>query len=194
MNLQQMPSQGSLAEELRACFISKPGYDLITIDVSSFELRILANNSEEDSWLELYKNGGDLHSLNASMIFDIPVEKAKDPFYLNPFTNFRYVAKTIGFGLAYGMSKYKLSSTIKITLDEAEKIINKFFIRVPKVKKYLDTLSYTAQNYFVSRTLPPIFRARYYPPTKDRSELASYGREGKNAPIQGELIALNKFR
>ncbi len=99
-NLQQIPANGELAPKIRSCFIAKEGYKLVTSDVAGFELRIIAEFSQDPLWLDTFNNNGDLHGIIASKLFNIPIEDVKKPFHYNPNTTYRYIAKQINFMLA----------------------------------------------------------------------------------------------
>lgn len=158
------------------------------------ELRIIAEFSKDPLWVKTFQEGGDLHSVLCSETFDIPIEDVKKPFYANPDITYRDVQKTINFGLAYGMSEYKLSNTILVPVNEARDIINKFFSKVPKVKEFLDSLGNLAKTRGFIRTAPPYSRVRRFPKWEYLRDNDSYNRDkwlgeieraGKNSPIQG---------
>lgn len=99
-NLNQIPSKGELAKVIRSCFIPEPDYKIIGGDFSGMELRIIAEFSKDEVWLNAFKEGKDLHSVLCAMTFDIPIENVK---YETPFkkgVTYRDVQKTINFGLA----------------------------------------------------------------------------------------------
>lgn len=194
-NLAQIPSKGSLGKTIRQGFIPRnDNYVLVGGDYSGMELRIIAEFSQDPLWVKAFREGGDLHSILCSETFDIPLEDVKKPFYANPDITYRDVQKTIDFGLAYGMSKFKLASTILVSVDEADRIINKFFSKVPKVRQFLDSLGNLAKTRGFIRTAPPYSRVRRFPKweymqqnsTSQRDKwLGEIERAGKNAPIQG---------
>lgn len=158
------------------------------------ELRIIAEFSQDPLWIKAFTEGGDLHSILCSETFDIPIEDVKKPFYANPDITYRDVQKTIDFGLAYGMSKFKLANTILVSVDEADIIINKFFSKVPKVQQFLENLGNLAKNRGFIKTAPPYSRVRRFPKweymqqnftTQKDKWLGEIERAGKNTPIQG---------
>jgi len=175
-NLQNIPKK----QIYRSCFVAKPGYVLITSDMSGAELRILGNLSEDQIFIESYRNGIDLHTRTSSEIFDVPMEKVTGEM--------RNAAKAINFGLAYGLSKFGLAQRLKLTEDAAEDMIKKYFQRYKGIKKYLDRSARQAVVERFSRTVSG--RKRYYNlpdyehPDYKRMK-ASVEREAKNAPIQG---------
>jgi len=194
-NLAQIPSKGELGKIIRSAFTPRnKDYVIVGGDYSGMELRIIAEFSQDPLWVTTFKEGGDLHSVLCSETFDIPIEDVKKPFYANPDLTYRDVQKTIDFGLAYGMSKYKLASTILVSVDKAEKIIDKFFSKVPKVASFLETLGNKAKSRGYIKTAPPFSRVRQFPKwnyiqqnsTSNKDKwLGEIERAGKNTPIQG---------
>ena len=194
-NLAQIPSKGELGKVIRSGFVPRSkDYVIVGGDYSGMELRIIAEFSKDPLWIKTFQEGGDLHSVLCSETFDIPIEDVKKPFYANPDITYRDVQKTINFGLAYGMSEYKLSNTILVPVNEARDIINKFFSKVPKVKEFLDSLGNLAKTRGFIRTAPPYSRVRRFPKWEYLRDNDSHNRDkwlgeieraGKNSPIQG---------
>jgi DNA polymerase I-like protein with 3'-5' exonuclease and polymerase domains len=194
-NLLQIPSKGDLAKIIRSCFIPRnEDYVIVGGDYSAFELRIIAEFSQDPLWLKVFREGGDLHSVLCAETFDIPIEDVKKPFYANPDVTYRDVQKTLDFGLSYGMSKFKLASTILVSVEEAENIINKFFSKVPKVQYFLDKLGEMAKRRGYIKSPAPYSRTRQFPkwnylqqnPSSPKREkwLGEIERAGENSPIQ----------
>lgn len=174
-NLQQLPRD----KYIRALFKGNNGSKIITADYSQIELRILAVVSKEPKFIELFNNGGDLHKLTASLIFNKQLDFVSKEE--------RNIAKTINFGLSYGMGGEGLQSNLKdngieISLDEARKYIDTFFKSYPKVKEYLDDAGRSAVRYSEIRNVAG--RLIKYRPSSDKSDRAAILREGKNNPIQ----------
>jgi DNA polymerase-1 len=190
-NLNQIPSKGNFGKLIRSCFIVEKGNVLVGGDYSGIELRIIAEFSNDPIWLDAFDNGKDLHSILCSMTFGIPVEDVKKPFPQKPDITYRDIQKTINFGLAYGMSEFKLADTMDISIKEAKNIIDKFFKAVPKVKKLLDELGNVAKSNGYIRTALPFKRMRRFPEwttakvNNDFTVLGEIERAGKNTPIQG---------
>lgn len=195
-NLTQIPSKGALGKAIRACFVASPGTKFVGGDFSGCELRIIAEGSQDPVWLEAFRNGEDLHSKLASIVFDVPIGDVTKPTPFKPDITYREVQKTINFGLAYGMSEFKLAKTIDVEVPVALNIINKFFKAVPKVKAYLDRLGSTAVAYYKARSLAPFYRIRYFDQPQDSYTsfklLGEIERAGKNHPIQGSNADLTK--
>jgi DNA polymerase-1 len=190
-NLNQIPAKGEIGNIIRSCFIPEEGNVIVGGDYSGMELRIIAEFSDDPVWVNAFIEGKDLHSLLCSMTFGIPETDVKKPFPLKPEMTYRDVQKTINFGLAYGMSEFKLADTIDISTKDAKSIIDKFFSQVPKVKKLLDTFGNLAKTYGRIRTAPPFRRIREFEnwqlavETQDFKRLGEIERAGKNSPIQG---------
>jgi DNA polymerase I-like protein with 3'-5' exonuclease and polymerase domains len=190
-NINQIPSHGELATKIRASFEAPEGYKIVGGDYSGMELRILAEFSQDPTWLGVFNRGGDLHSELCAMTFGIPLTDVKKPFPPKPEFKYRDVQKTVDFGLSYGMSKFKLSDTLQIKVDKAEDIINKFFSIVPKVKKFLVTIGNLGKTRGYIKTAKPFSRIRWYQQwqtaidTGDLKVLGEIERASMNTPIQG---------
>lgn len=182
-NLQQIPRNSEEAP-FRKCFNPEPGYKLVVSDYSSAEMRIMADLSKDQKMIDAFKNGLDMHSFVASMMFG---EKYTDDFK-QKHPELRQAAKAIGFGLMYGMGPLGLATRLEISREKAEKYMDKYFKSFPKVKRYLDKASKEAIKRGYSTT--PVGRKRWYtkPERTDpdyRRKIGSIGRRAKNHPIQG---------
>lgn len=180
VNLQNIPS----AAEYRAAFtVQHPDWRMICCDYASCELRILAEISQEPAWINAYKQGLDMHSMVASMMFGIPYEEIVDENneVRGEYKDLRTRAKAIGFGVAYGMKAGRLANTLKIEIDEASDLLNKFWKAFPEIKKTLDRVAKEAiqQEYAES---PLDKRRRYF---------KSFDLEVKKERAHAENIAKN---
>lgn len=185
-NLNQIPSKGELGKEIRSCFIPQKGYKIVGGDFSGMELRIIAEFSQDPLWVNAFKDGHDLHSVLCAATFDIPITDVKKETPFKAGVIYRDVQKTINFGLAYGMSKFKLADTMQISVEQADEIIKKFFKIVPNVEKFLTSLGNLGKQRFFIRTGPPFGRIRFFKdPGNDFSKLGAIERASKNHPIQG---------
>jgi len=186
-NLQQIPAHSTLGRKIKACFKSRDGYKLVSADYSGMELRIIAEFSQDPLWLKTFREDGDLHSILCAETFDIPIEDVKKPFPPKPDISYRFLQKTVNFGLSYGMSKFKLADTAQITVNEADKIIKRFFSKVPKVEKFLNMLAHTAVYLGYIRTDLHYRRIRWFPKL-DKEVFKTVGeveRAAKNSIPQG---------
>jgi DNA polymerase-1 len=169
--VQQIPKE----QEWRDLFTAPAGYQIITADYSQIELRIMAEYSQDPAFLDAYQQGQDLHSRTASEMFGVNLEQVtKDQ---------RNVAKTINFGLCYGMSPKGLAARLNIRGEQAEKFIHAYFRAYPRVKDTLQRLGMQAVRRHYSETLSG--RKRYYPHADSFSAQKSLERKGRNTPIQG---------
>lgn len=198
-NLNQIPSHGEFGKQIRSSFIAKKGYKIVGGDYSGFELRIIAEFSQDPTWVNAFNNGEDLHSKLCAMTFGIPIEDVKKPFPAKPTFTYRDVQKTLNFGLSYGMSEFKLASTIQIDIKDAKELIKQFFKAVPKVEQFLNMLGELGKTRGYIRTGEPYRRLRFFPEWKpyfkdykkyqlqseDWKALGSIERKSKNSPIQG---------
>lgn len=187
-NLLNIPSRTEEGRMMRACFVPEEGYKIVGGDYSGAELRIIAEYSKDPIWLDAFASGKDLHSELCAMTFDIPLSEVKTPTSFKPDLIYRDVQKTINFGLAYGMSEYKLADEMEVEINVAADIIAKFFSRVPGVKRFLDMLGSLGKKRGFIRTPPPWRRLRWFDEYKNKDDFEAQGhieRQSKNTPIQG---------
>lgn len=177
-NLQQQPSK---FEQWREIFRANPGYKIIAADYSQIELRIVGQLAKDPRYIKAYNEGLDLHKETAAYIFKIPVEQVTKQQ--------RGIAKSINFGLNYGMWTGGLKAAIKnnvgadITLEEAKQFINSFQELYPAVTKHLAKTSREGLQKLQVRTAAG--RLCKFNSPKDEQEQGSIKRESKNLPIQG---------
>ncbi len=131
-NLQNIPVRGTgIGAEIRKAFVAQKGYKLVSLDYSQIELRIVAHIAQDKAMLETFKRNEDIHMATAMAVFDLPAEKVTD--------DMRRDAKTINFGILYGLSSFGLSSRIgEISPGDAKEFIEKYFEAYPEVRKYMD--------------------------------------------------------
>ncbi len=175
-NLQNIPKE----QKYRTSFIAKPGKSLITSDMNGAELRILGNLSRDPIFLECYANGIDIHSRTAAEINGVPMDKVTPAM--------RTAAKTLNFGLVYGLSKYGLASQLSCTERKAASIISAYFNRYKGVKSYLDETAMAAIQKGFTTSISG--RKRFYdvPDWEDPDRKGKIGiieRAAKNASVQG---------
>lgn len=176
-NLQQQPSR--TLPEWRTIFKAAAGNKIITADYSQIELRILAQVSQDQEYIKAYREGEDLHKLTASKIFQKPINEIEKKD--------RSIAKTVNFGIAYGMWTFGLQKKLKtagieVTENEAEGIIKGFYEAYPSVAKYLRDISTQGlKNLEVRNTAGRLMR---FEKPEDEKAQGSIKRESKNLPIQ----------
>jgi len=153
-NLQNIPIRTEIGRKIRRAFIASNPADLIlSADYSQIELRIMAHQSGDESLLNAFRRGEDIHATTAAAIFSIDPEEVT--------TDHRRKAKEVNFGIIYGISPYGLASRLKIKPEEAEQIILNYFARFPKVNDYIThVLAFVNKNKYVTTILN---RRRYIP-------------------------------
>ena len=184
-NLQNIPIRGEFGPKMRSCFVAEKGNLLISADYSQIELRVLAHFSEDPYLVNAFFNGMDIHLSTAAALFD------KDPKKITE--DERRKAKTINFGLIYGMGPQKLSRELGISIKEAKKFIEIYFSKLTGVKDFFEKVESEAkQNGFVS-TLGG--RRRYLPNINSQNNnLASQAkRMAINTVIQGSAADIIKM-
>jgi len=183
-NMQNIPADN----KFRNCFHARKGFKLVSVDYSGQELGIIASGSKDPVWMKARIEESDLHSICADMVFKEEWRQAD----ADKKKELRVMIKTINFGLAYGMSKFKLSSTLQITVDDAEALIKQYFKAFPKIKGFLNILGNYGKRYGYIRTFKPFRRIRWFDnwrndmhSKRDFKELGAIERMSKNTPIQG---------
>lgn len=183
-NLQNIPVRDQEGKELRAIFIAGPGKTLVSADYSQIELRLMAHFSGDPSMLEIYNNNGDIHAMTASRIFGVPPEEVT--------SDMRRKAKTVNFGIIYGISDYGLSENLHCSPKEAKQFIDRYFLNFPRVKEYMEKAVENAKKTGEVRTLfgrkrkiPELFSSNYM--TRSFGERAAI-----NTPLQGSAADIIK--
>jgi len=180
-NLQNIPVRTQAGAEIRSAFIPKEGYKLVGIDYSQIELRLLAHFSEDKALVEAFNSGEDIHYQTSVKIFG--EEQAKEK---------RSVAKSINFGLLYGMGSKKLADTLGITTKEAKTYIESYFEAFVSVKDYLKSIEEYAFEHGYVETL--LKRKRLFDfDAANGMQKAAYLRESVNTLFQGSAADLIKL-
>lgn len=185
-NLQNIPIRTEIGRRVRNGFVAREGWELLAVDYSQIELRIVAHMSQDNAMLAAFRAGQDIHATTAAAVHGIALEEVTPEM--------RRHAKAINFGLIYGMSAYGLTNATDLTLAEAENFIKTYFEKFPGVKGYLDGIRDLAAEQGYVETL--LGRRRYFP---NLERGASYNvrqreeREAINAPIQGTAADIIKL-
>jgi len=180
-NLQNIPTRTPLGAKIREAFVAGKGKKLIGIDYSQIELRLLAHFSQDDVLVNAFRDDKDIHMQTAIALFGEEMAKAK-----------RAVAKTVNFGLLYGMGQKKLSQTLGISTKEAKEIIEKYFESFPTVKKYFRSIVDNSKEFGYVETL--LKRRRYFDYENASGMFkAAYERESVNTVFQGSASDLIKL-
>ena len=160
------------------------------------ELRLIAEFSQDPTWINIFNSGKDLHSELCALTFNIPIGSVKDPFPGKPDISYRFLQKTINFGLAYGMSKFKLADTAQISVSEADRVIKMYFSKVPAVERFLNSISKIAVKQGYIKSDPFYFKRIRWFPKLDLNNFKSIGeveRAAKNTPPQGSNANITKL-
>ncbi len=180
-NLQNIPARSELGLKIREAFVAPEGKKLIGIDYSQIELRLLAHFSQDKVLVDAFMHDKDIHMQTAIVLFGEEEAAAK-----------RGVAKTVNFGLLYGMGQKKLSDTLGITTKEAKAIIEKYFENFPSVKSYFRSIVDTSKEQGYVETL--LKRRRYFDYENATPMFrAAYERESVNTVFQGSASDLIKL-
>ncbi|MCF6200668.1 MAG: DNA polymerase, partial [Hydrogenimonas sp.] len=180
-NLQNIPVKTEEGRRIREGFVAAKGALLVGIDYSQIELRFLAHFSKDPVLTKAFKEGKDIHMETAVKLFG-PEEAAKK----------RDIAKTVNFGLLYGMGSRKLAQTLGISTKEAKAIIENYFASFPTVKAYLESIEAKAKEQGFVETL--LGRRRYFDfEHANPMQMAAYLREAENAVFQGSTADLIKM-
>jgi DNA polymerase-1 len=176
-NMQNIPIRGELGGQVRQAFIAAPGLKLLGGDYSQIDLRALAHLSRDEGLLRAFRNDEDIHAATASLLFG--VEKGQ----ITP--DMRRFAKTVNFGVIYGMSDYGLEQATELSREEAGKFIKAYFEKYPGVRKYLDDTKEKARRDGYVETL--LGRRRYIPDinSANRQVREAAERMAINMPVQG---------
>jgi len=184
-NLQNIPIRTELGREIRAAFVAAPGFRLLSADYSQIELRLMAHFSQDPLLTEAYKTGRDIHTLTASEVFGVPVEKMDK--------HVRARAKAVNFGIVYGISAFGLAAQLGIPQSEAKLYIERYFERYAGVRTFIDkTIEETKKTGSV-RTL--FGRMRPIPDIESRNanQRGFAERTAINTPLQGTAADLIKL-
>jgi len=184
-NLQNIPIRGPQGTRMRACFTAGPGMLLAAADYSQIELRVLAHMSQDPTLLEAFRHGQDIHARTAGLVF------AKDAALVTP--DERRSAKTINFGLLYGMGPQKLAGELAIPLGQAKEFIARYFEGLRKLKEFYDSIvrEATANGYVVTM----LGRRRLLADIHSRNDnlKAQAVRQAINTRIQGSAADIIKL-
>jgi len=183
-NLQNIPVGSEYGLKIKSCFVAEKGFTLISFDYSQQELRILAHLTGEEKLIKAFKENRDVHKMTASQLFSTPYDKVTK--------SERNAAKTINFGIIYGMSSYGLSEGLRIPVEEASQFITNFYANFPKIKLFYD--SYMKKGWNDDAVMTLLGRRRFvkaFPSQKFIDN--STKRVLMNYPIQGTAAELMKL-
>jgi len=184
-NLQNIPIKTEDGKEIRKAFIAERNHSLISADYNQIEMRILADIADVKELKKAFKNNEDVHSLTASQVFDIPLNK------IDKETRRR--AKAINFGIIYGISQYGLAKQISVSNSEAAEFLKSYFKKFPEIKDYMNaTINFCRKSGYVNN----IFGRRCYITginDKNYNVRNFQERAAINAPIQGSAADIMRL-
>lgn len=184
-NLQNIPVRGDFGTRMRSCFVAAEGKKLVSADYSQVELRVLAHCSQDPTLLDAFKQDKDIHSSTAALLFDESVEEVT--------ADQRRNAKTINFGLIYGMGPQKLAGELKISLKEAKEFIARYFEKLQHLKEFYDKVEEDTKKLGYVATLAN--RRRYLPEINSGNNMlqSQARRQAINTVIQGSAADIIKI-
>ena len=183
-NLQNIPIRDEEGRRIRNAFIPREGYRFISADYSQIELVVLAHLSADEELLKAFQQGIDVHALTGSLIFQVSAEE------VSPLQ--RRIAKTINFGVMYGMSAFRLAREIGISRSDAQQFIDAYFNTYSGIRSFVDSTVKYAEKWGYVETM--LGRRRPVPAIKssNRHEKMGAERVAVNTPIQGSAADIVK--
>ena len=185
-NLQNIPIRTERGRQVRKAFVPRDeNYTLLAADYSQIELRIIAALSEETTMIEAFKNGEDIHASTASKVFNVPLEEVTREQRSN--------AKTVNFGIIYGVSAFGLSNQTDLSRSEAKELIETYYKTYPKLRNYMgEQIDFARDNGYVQTVLG---RRRYLKDINGSNAIVrgAAERNAVNAPIQGSAADIIKI-
>ncbi|MCT8339669.1 DNA polymerase I [Flavobacteriaceae bacterium TK19130] len=185
-NLQNIPIRTERGRQVRKAFVPKDeNHLLLAADYSQIELRIIAALSDEDTMIEAFKNGEDIHASTASKVFNVPIAEVTREQRSN--------AKTVNFGIIYGVSAFGLSNQTDLSRSEAKELIDTYYKTYPKLRNYIsEQVDFAREHGYVQTVLG---RRRYLNGINGRNAVVrgAAERNAVNAPIQGSAADIIKI-
>jgi len=185
-NLQNIPIRTERGRQVRKAFIPRnEEYTLLAADYSQIELRVIAAMSQEETMIEAFKNGEDIHASTASKVFNVPLDEVTREQRGN--------AKTVNFGIIYGVSAFGLSNQTDLSRTEAKELIETYYETYPKLRKYMSSQVDFARDHGYVTTLSN--RRRYLKDINSQNAIVrgAAERNAVNAPIQGSAADVIKI-
>ncbi|WP_299551998.1 DNA polymerase I [Seonamhaeicola sp.] len=185
-NLQNIPIRTERGRQVRKAFIPRnKNYTLLAADYSQIELRVIAALSKEETMIEAFKNGEDIHASTASKVFNVPIDEVSREQRSN--------AKTVNFGIIYGVSAFGLSNQTNLSRSESKELIDTYYATYPKLRSFIsDQVAFARDNGYVQTVLG---RRRYLKDINSRNAVVrgAAERNAVNAPIQGSAADIIKI-
>jgi DNA polymerase-1 len=185
-NLQNIPIRTERGRQVRKAFVPRDeNYLLLAADYSQIELRIIAALSEEETMIQAFQNGEDIHASTAAKVFNVPIDQVTREQRSN--------AKTVNFGIIYGVSAFGLSNQTSLTRKESKELIDLYYKTYPKLRSYIaDQVDFAREHGYVETVLR---RRRYLKDINSRNAIVrgAAERNAVNAPIQGSAADIIKL-
>tara|TARA_B100000768_G_scaffold135335_1_gene126143 strand:- start:22056 stop:24782 length:2727 start_codon:yes stop_codon:yes gene_type:complete len=185
-NLQNIPIRTSKGREIRKAFVCENNdYVMLAADYSQIELRVIASLSNDSNMISAFKKNEDIHSSTASKVFNIDIDDVSREQRSN--------AKTVNFGIIYGVSAFGLSNQTNLSRSESKDLIESYFLAYPELKNYIaNQINFARENGFVETILG---RKRYLKDINSRNQIVRGGaeRNAVNAPVQGSAADIIKL-
>ena len=185
-NLQNIPIRTERGRQVRKAFIPRDeNHTLLAADYSQIELRIIAALSEEDTMIDAFKKGEDIHASTAAKVFNVPIDEVTREQRSN--------AKTVNFGIIYGVSAFGLSNQTDLSRSEAKELIDTYYATYPKLRNFMsEQVDFARDNGYVQTVLG---RRRYLKDINSRNAVVrgAAERNAVNAPIQGSAADIIKL-
>jgi DNA polymerase-1 len=185
-NLQNIPIRTERGRQVRKAFVPRDAeHTLLSADYSQIELRIIAALSEEDTMIEAFKNGEDIHASTAARVFNIPLAEVSREQRSN--------AKTVNFGIIYGVSAFGLSNQTNLSRSEAKDLIDTYYKTYPKLRNFIgEQIDFAREHGYVQTVLG---RRRYLKDINGSNAVVrgAAERNAVNAPIQGSAADIIKI-
>jgi len=184
-NLQNIPVRGEMGNKIRKAIIAPPGTYLLSADYSQIDLRVLAHLAQDPGLIAAFAQDEDIHATTASKLFGIPKDEVTPEMRRN--------AKTVNFGVIYGMSDYGLEQATNLSREEAAQFIALYFEKYPKVKEYLEATKEQAWKLGYVQTV--LGRRRFLPEINSSNRMVREAAERMaiNAPVQGSSADIIKI-
>ncbi|WP_026933393.1 DNA polymerase I [Christiangramia echinicola] len=185
-NLQNIPIRTERGRQVRKAFVPRDeNYVLLAADYSQIELRIIAALSNEENMIKAFQNGEDIHASTAAKVFNVPLEEVTREQRSN--------AKTVNFGIIYGVSAFGLSNQTSLSRSESKELIDTYYKTYPKLSNFIaDQVEFAREHGYVSTVLG---RRRYLKDINSRNQVVrgAAERNAVNAPIQGSAADIIKL-
>ncbi len=184
-NLQNIPIKTAKGREIRKAFVaSRDDFLILSADYSQIELRLMAAFSQDETMLNAFAQGQDIHAATASKIYKVPIEEVTPEMRRN--------AKTANFAILYGSTAFNLARQLKISVSEASKLIDMYYKEFSAIKKYKDTMIQKAREQEYVTTI--LGRRRYLPTINENNQVVAghAERNAINTPLQGSAADLIK--